>query len=53
MSISMWCLVHGDGVPLALDVLHVLWRPEFLQLLGLDHVRPGDDVPAVPDRGDE
>src|SRR4029077_15299245 len=46
-------LVHGDRVPLAFDVLDVLRRPEFLELLGLDHVRPGDDVPAVPDRGDE
>ncbi len=46
-------LVYRDGVPLALDVLHVLGRPEFLELLGPDHVLPGDHVPAGPDRGDQ
>ena len=46
-------LVDGHRVPLPLDVLHVLRRPELLELLGPDDVAPGDDVPAVPDRGDE
>ena len=46
-------LVHGDGVPLALDVLDVLGRAEVLELLGLDHVLPRDDLAAVPDRDDQ
>ena len=46
-------LVHGDRVPLALDVLDVLGRAELLELLGLDHVLPGDDLAAVADRVDQ
>ena len=45
--------MHGDGVPLALDVLDVLGRAEVLELLGPDHVFPRDDLPAVPDRDDQ
>ncbi len=46
-------LVHGDGVPFALDVLDVLGRAEVLELLGAQHVAPGDDLAAVADRGDQ
>ncbi len=42
-----------DGVPLALDVLDVLGRAEFLQLLRFDDVPPGDDVTTVADRCDQ
>ena len=46
-------LVDRDRVPLPLDILHVLGRTEFLELLGLDHVLIGDDVTPVPDRDDQ
>ena len=46
-------LVDGDGVPLALDVLDVLGRAEVLEVLGLDHVLPGDDVAPLADGVDQ
>ncbi len=46
-------LVDGHGMALALDVLDVSGRPEVLQLLGIDDVRPRDPLPSGPDGHDQ
>ena len=46
-------LVDRHGVALALHVLHILGKAQFFQLLGPQHVRPADVIPAVADGEDE